>query len=158
MRRPHARSRCAPAMLAGAAALAALAACQAPAQGGSPGQASGARATAPRPVEPPKPFDPYPVIAVRKVLLEGRARGFIKLTAHPAPGGRGEVHLVQVYDEQFQLRGWLHDDGLTYRVTREGQAVSLGRLPHEDGLRALLDGKAEDEVRLVAMDRPPPLP
>ncbi len=113
----------------------------------------GADADAPVPVQPPERFDPYPVVRVRKVLLDGKLAGYLKVRVDDTDPIEPERTFL-VYDEAFRLRGFFTDNGRVFRVEANGELRALGARTREDSFRVLLGGKVDSKVGLAPMDPP----
>jgi hypothetical protein len=107
----------------------------------------------PTPVKPPERFDPYPVVQVRKVLIEGALAGYMKVRVDDTQKAK-QLLIFLVYDESFALRGYFTENGRTFLATRDGDSKYMGARTREDSLRLLLDGERDTEVTLVPMDKP----
>lgn len=96
-------------------------------------------------------FDPAPIIAVRKVLIDGELRGYLKVKADES--GDEELLLYLVYDEEFNQRGFQTESGQTYQLVGD-RLVELGLRSRKGGVGELLTGSFESKVAFAAMDPP----
>lgn len=130
--------------------LLAFSGCQQSVKRAEPSRRSGERAHV-RVARAPERFNPAPIINVQKVALNGKVVGYMKTrleTRYDKP-----IHLFLVYNNKFDVLGYITESGTTLRVER-GELNDLGPRSRDDALRLLCGGTFGDEVSFSPMDRP----
>ncbi len=100
---------------------------------------------------PPERRLAVPVIAVRKVYVDGAHVGYVKVKDLGEPGDEQIVTLV--YDQAFELKGFIGESGRTFLL--KGEALQdRGHHAERKGVQILLNVDLDANFSYEKMDRP----